>query len=887
MRPVAVRILHPQPGPAAGPLERWVGGRPGEARRTAPRAGSPPRARPTSGSSARPPDDTPFGAPAPGARPRRATGRAGRPGLRLDPARDPARPARPGPRRRVRRPAGAREQPLLGRRRRDRVGDRGPRGRARRARRQRPAALAGRGRAATTVDDLRRRWRLGVDIDGPLDLVLAGDADEIASPEAAAIDTSRVRGRIDEVRAVAADRRAELLVAGRTSAATLAWLERHTASRTRALVEERGLRTRGRRVSGRPPRSSARCSSATARARSGRHLARSPTAAIVDSRVLLAHRLGADERALAGGRGPLRLGPAARRRDRRSVAARADRVRRGRRRSRSCSAATRSSARASRLVVGGRRLTARSMEPDARPPPRPAPGPRRGRRGRGARRRGSTRRSSATDRSRSPGSWTSRCTTRTAATTGRRTARPGPRRRLPDRAGGAPDLRGGARPGRRGRLGSARPAGPFVAPRVRRGDGDARPSPSSTASAASARTSRDVLALRAGRGRAAPARGHRAHGSTPPAADARSSTPAEPARDADRPASSSPTRCSTPCRPTASSARRTACARSRSARRTARSSTSRPTPSTPALAARLAAEGDRPRRRPARRDLPRRRWLGRGGGRRPRARPPPADRLRLPRRRALRPGPAPRRDAPRLPPPSRPRRPVRPRRPPGPDRPRRRHGGRAGGRRRRSRPSRHDDPGRVPGRARHRGRSSGRSRPTRPRPSRTTSTLRSALHAPARPGGDGPLPGDGVRARLAGRAGRSPGSSYRRSGRGRRPTAPDRTGPHRNRAIYLLPLDAARRARFATVGHDLTGSGARTCTRARRAPLPDIPDHPCPTPDRPRSRSASAAHRPAPLPLLEWPRGQPRACSGSGCALRQGSSGQRRRPRRVARREFG
>ena len=28
-----------------------------------------------------------------------------------------------------------------------------------------------------SVDDLRRRWRLGVDIDGPLDLLLAGDAD--------------------------------------------------------------------------------------------------------------------------------------------------------------------------------------------------------------------------------------------------------------------------------------------------------------------------------------------------------------------------------------------------------------------------------------------------------------------------------------------------------------------------------------------------------------------------------------------------------------------------------------------------------------------------------------------------------------------------------------
>ena len=52
--------------------------------------------------------------------------------------------------------------------------------------------------------------------------------------------------RLAAVRAVAADPRAELLVAGRTSAATLAWLERHTAARVRAWVEERGLRAASR-----------------------------------------------------------------------------------------------------------------------------------------------------------------------------------------------------------------------------------------------------------------------------------------------------------------------------------------------------------------------------------------------------------------------------------------------------------------------------------------------------------------------------------------------------------------------------------------------------------------------------------------------------------------
>ena len=60
-------------------------------------------------------------------------------------------------------------------------------------------------------------------------------------------------------------------------------------------------------------------------------------------------------------------------------------------------------------------------------------------------------------------------------------------------------------------------------------------------------------------------------------------------------------------------------------------------PSTDALARRLTSEVGRPRRRPARRGLPRARRLGRRGRRRARARRRPADRLRPPGGRALRP----------------------------------------------------------------------------------------------------------------------------------------------------------------------------------------------------------------------------------------------------------
>jgi hypothetical protein len=149
--------------------------------------------------------------------------------------------------------------------------------------------------AGYRVDDLRRRWRLGIDLDSPLDVVLTRGS----LPRD--VDTGAVTGGIERLRAVAADRRAEMVIAGRTSAATLRWVERRTAARTRALVEERGLRAIGVPVAGRttrPPRSSLglvlddRGPGAL-----GRILAELGDAALVDSRVLLAHRLGADEAA--------------------------------------------------------------------------------------------------------------------------------------------------------------------------------------------------------------------------------------------------------------------------------------------------------------------------------------------------------------------------------------------------------------------------------------------------------------------------------------------------------------------------------------------------------------------------------------------------------------
>jgi hypothetical protein len=98
------------------------------------------------------------------------------------------------------------------------------------------------------------------------------------------------------VRAVAADARTELVVAGRLSAAGLAWLERRIPARTRALVEERGLRTA---VAGqRPPRSVlGALLDRDGPASLGGLVAELGEGAIIDSRVLLAHRHGPDDSA--------------------------------------------------------------------------------------------------------------------------------------------------------------------------------------------------------------------------------------------------------------------------------------------------------------------------------------------------------------------------------------------------------------------------------------------------------------------------------------------------------------------------------------------------------------------------------------------------------------
>lgn len=151
------------------------------------------------------------------------------------------------------------------------------------------------------VRDLARRRHLAVDVDTPLDLALLAGLPGI--PPLPSGLAGAVTDRRRALRTLAADPGAELLVAGRTSAADLRWLERHTACRIRAVVEERGLRTASAaalagRPNRRPPRSIlGLLLDRDGPASLGDRVAALADGALLDSRVLLAHRAGADERA--------------------------------------------------------------------------------------------------------------------------------------------------------------------------------------------------------------------------------------------------------------------------------------------------------------------------------------------------------------------------------------------------------------------------------------------------------------------------------------------------------------------------------------------------------------------------------------------------------------
>jgi hypothetical protein len=160
-------------------------------------------------------------------------------------------------------------------------------------------------RAGVTVRELPARTRLAIDLDSPLDVAVAalhpaapGVLRERASEHALAVP------RLSDLRALAQDRRRELLVFGRSNGRTLRWLERNVRCRVRFLAEERGLRASSPLAAdgdeepfmARPPRSVlGRLLDARGPAALAPTLAELADGAIIDSRVLLADRLGVDE----------------------------------------------------------------------------------------------------------------------------------------------------------------------------------------------------------------------------------------------------------------------------------------------------------------------------------------------------------------------------------------------------------------------------------------------------------------------------------------------------------------------------------------------------------------------------------------------------------------
>jgi CTP:molybdopterin cytidylyltransferase MocA len=168
-------------------------------------------------------------------------------------------------------------------------------------------------RAGARVEELPGRDRLAIDLDTPGDVALALRIRGLPpSVRRVAADDGLTLPRLDELRALARDPRRELLVAGRSGSRTLAWLERNVRCRVRFLAEERGLRAASELAIGPSPAAIAGRAPTAAdprppRTTIGRLLAdRGPDAlgaivaeladgAILDSRVLMADRLGADE----------------------------------------------------------------------------------------------------------------------------------------------------------------------------------------------------------------------------------------------------------------------------------------------------------------------------------------------------------------------------------------------------------------------------------------------------------------------------------------------------------------------------------------------------------------------------------------------------------------
>lgn len=145
--------------------------------------------------------------------------------------------------------------------------------------------------AGLPVHELPRSGATQLDVDTPVDVLTLA-----AHPGAGAHTRRCVDGLALDSRAVDAalplmlDRDAEILVAGRVSAATWAYLERETACRTRVISEERGMRASRRQAQGLARSVLGYYLDAVGLERFFESLATLGQAVLLDNRVILAHR---------------------------------------------------------------------------------------------------------------------------------------------------------------------------------------------------------------------------------------------------------------------------------------------------------------------------------------------------------------------------------------------------------------------------------------------------------------------------------------------------------------------------------------------------------------------------------------------------------------------
>lgn len=163
-------------------------------------------------------------------------------------------------------------------------------------------------RAGFEVRELPGRERLALDLDTPLDVALLALAPRAprSVTQVASANGWHVP-HLEALRELARDPHRELLVFGRAGSTMLRWLERNVRCRVRFLAEERGLRASSPLAIGdpgqpqpraRPPRTSIGRLLALRRPEAlGDLVAELADGAILDTRVLMADRWGADESA--------------------------------------------------------------------------------------------------------------------------------------------------------------------------------------------------------------------------------------------------------------------------------------------------------------------------------------------------------------------------------------------------------------------------------------------------------------------------------------------------------------------------------------------------------------------------------------------------------------